>query len=357
MAHEHSHGHSGHSHDHGVGGAHVHGSTDKRRVLVAALLTGGFMIAEAVGGWLTGSLALLADAGHMLTDSLALALAWYAFHLGERPATGQLTYGFGRVKTLVAYTNGIAIFVIALWIVYEAWQRFMAPPPVLGGPMLVVALLGLGVNIAGFLILHGGDRENLNMRGAILHVLGDLLGSVAAIAAALVIIATGWMPIDPILSVLVAALVLTTAWRLMRDAAHVLLEGTPPQLDRDSVARDLEKSVPGLREVHHMHVWSMDGSRVMATLHACLDDGVDAYEAVSAVKARLAGKHGIEHATVEAEYGRCADGEGDHDRHHGSDSRGHGPDNHGHDHGDHEKAGDPIRDAMQGAPADRRHYH
>src|SRR5690606_1958882 len=272
-----------------------------------AVLTGGFMIAEAVGGWLTGSLALLADAGHMLTDALALALAWYAFHLGERPATGSLTYGFGRVKTLVAYTNGIAIFVIALWIVYEAWQRFQAPPPVLGGPMLVVAALGLCVNIVGFLILHGGDRESLNMRGAILHVLGDLLGSVAAIAAALVILATGWTPIDPILSVLVALLILTTAWSLMRDAAHVLLEGVPASLDRDAVARDVEKHVAGVREIHHMHVWSLDGTRTMATLHACLTEGSDPHDAVMAIKTRLAREHGMDHATVEPEFGHCAD--------------------------------------------------
>jgi cobalt-zinc-cadmium efflux system protein len=335
----HGHAHAGHSHE------HAHGTSDKKRVLIAAVLTGGFMIAEAVGGWLTGSLALLADAGHMLTDALALALAWYAFHLGERPATGSLTYGFGRVKTLVAYTNGIAIFVIALWIVYEAWQRFQAPPPVLGGPMLVVAALGLCVNIVGFLILHGGDRESLNMRGAILHVLGDLLGSVAAIAAALVILATGWTPIDPILSVLVALLILTTAWRLMRDAAHVLLEGTPPHLDRDAVARDLEQSVPGVREVHHMHVWSMDGSRIMATLHACLEEGVDAHGAVSAVKALLAERHGIDHATVEPEYGHCADSGHDHHHGHDHDHEGHGH-GHGHSHG-----------AVESAPAHRRSYH
>ena len=319
MAHAHAHDHSGHSH--GAGG---HGATDKKRVLIAACLTGGFMVAEAVGGLLTGSLALLADAGHMLADSIALALAWYAFHLGERPATGRLTYGFGRVKTLVAYTNGLAIFAIALWIVYEAWQRLLDPPPVLGGPMLVVALLGLAVNIAGFFVLHGGDRESLNMRGAILHVLGDMLGSVAAIAAALVILATGWTPIDPILSVLVALLILATAWALMRDAAHVLLEGVPANLDRDGIARDIETAVSGVREVHHMHVWSLDGSSNMATLHACLRDGTDAYDAVSAIKKRLAAEHGIAHATVEPEYGHCTDIHDDHDeRDHSHDDAPH----------------------------------
>lgn len=310
MAHAHSHDHGSQGHGHGGhshGAGHVHGSTDKKRVLIAAGLTGGFMFAEAIGGWLTGSLALLADAGHMLTDSVALALAWYAFHLGDKPATGRHTYGFSRVKTLVAYTNGLAIFVVALWICYEAWHRFQAPPPVLGGPMLVVAGLGLLVNIAGFLVLHGGDRENLNMRGAILHVVGDLLGSVAAIAAALVILFTGWTPIDPILSVLVAVLILGTAWRLMREAAHVLLEVVPASLDRDGIAEDIARNVPGVREVHHMHVWSLDGDKNVATLHACLDEGVDAHRAVSAIKARLVAEYGIGHATVETEYDRCAD--------------------------------------------------
>ncbi|MER8373360.1 cation diffusion facilitator family transporter [Mesorhizobium sp. M1406] len=322
MAHTHDHsGHDHSGHDHGPG--HVHGSTDKKRVLIAACLTGGFMVAEALGGILTGSLALLADAGHMLADSIALGLAWYAFHLAGRPATVRLTYGFGRVKTLVAYTNGIAIFVIALWIVYEAWGRLQAPAPVLGGPMLVVAILGLLVNIGSFLVLHGGDRENLNMRGAILHVLGDLLGSAAAIAAALVILTTGWTPIDPILSVLVSLLILYTAWSLMRAAAHVLLEGVPPSLDRDLIARDIEATVRGVREVHHMHVWSLDGTSNMATLHACLDEGVDAHQAVSAVKKRLASEHGISHATVEPEFGQCADDSHGHEHGHGHEATAH----------------------------------
>lgn len=306
-----AHAHGSQGHDHGAG--HVHGTTDKKRVLIAGCLTAGFMVAEALGGIFTGSLALLADAGHMLADAVALGLAWYAFHLADRPATGRLTYGFGRVKTLVAYTNGIAIFVIALWIVYEAWGRLEAPAPVLAGPMLAVASLGLLVNIGSFLVLNGGDRESLNMRGAILHVMGDLLGSAAAIAAALVILATGWTPIDPILSVFVSLLILSTAWKLMRAAAHVLLEGVPPNLDRDVIAGDIEASVQGVREIHHMHIWSLDGSTNMATLHACLDEGVDAHQAVSAIKKRLAAEHDISHATVEPEFGQCADGHEEHD--------------------------------------------
>lgn len=300
-----------HSHDHG----HDHGSGNKTRMLIAALLTAGFMIVEAVGGLLTGSLALLADAGHMLTDSVALALGWYAFHLAERRANERLTYGYDRIKTLVAYTNGLTVFVIALWIVYEAWERFSMPSPVLGGPMLVVGLAGLLVNVAAFFVLHGGSRDDLNMRGAILHVMGDLLGSVAAIAAALVILATGWYPIDPILSVLVAVLLFRSAWALIRDSGHVLLEGAPSNLDRDAVARDLETNVAGVRDIHHMHVWSMDGRRTMATLHASLEGGMVAGEAIARIKARLSDVHGIGHATVEPEYGDCADQRDHHNNH------------------------------------------
>ena len=309
-----AHGHDHHSHDHhGHGHSHAHGAagTNKTRMLIAAVLTGGFMVAEAVGGILTGSLALLADAGHMLTDSVSLAFAWYAFHLAERSATSRLTYGYDRLKTLVAYTNGLTIFAIAAWIVWEAWDRFSDPSPVLGGPMLVIALLGLAINVGAFLVLHGGSREDLNMRGALLHVIGDLLGSVAALVAAGVILATGWYPIDPILSVLVALLLFRSAWGLVRDAGHVLLEGTPPSMDRDRIARDIEANVAGVREVHHMHVWSLDGTRNMATLHACLVEETDSHAAIGAIKSRLSEHHGIGHATVEPEFGRCADRHGE----------------------------------------------
>ena len=310
----HGHDHAGHDHDghdhigHGHSGpGHVHAGTDKSRVLIAACLTGGFMIVEALAGWITGSLALVADAGHMLTDTISLGLAWYAFRLSGRAGTARLTYGFERVKTLVAYTNGVTFFAVSLWIGYEAVVRFIEPTPVLAGPMFWVALAGLAVNALSFAALHGGDRESLNMRGAILHVMGDMLGSLAAIAAALIILFTGWTPADPILSVLVAVLILSTAWSLMRDAAHVLLEGAPPALDRTAIIGDLVANVSGVREVHHMHLWSLDGTQTMATLHACLTEGTDANQAVRAVKERLATKFRIIHATVEPEFGQCAD--------------------------------------------------
>lgn len=299
--------HSAGGSDHHHGPGHVHGGGDAGRVLAAACLTGCFMLAEAIGGLLTGSLALLADAGHMLTDTVSLVLAWYAFRLAGRVATARLTYGFERMKTLVAYTNGVAVFVMGAWIVVEAFQRLREPPAVLGGPMLAIAVLGLLVNIGAFSVLAGGDKKSLNMRGAILHVIGDLLGSVAALVAAAVILATGWMPIDPLLSVLVALLLFRSAWSLVRDSGHLLLEGVPQHLDRDGIARDLAEHVPGLREVHHMHVWSLDGTRNMATLHACLAEGTDAEGAVRVIKQRLSKHHGIDHATIEPEFGRCSD--------------------------------------------------
>jgi cobalt-zinc-cadmium efflux system protein len=305
------------SHDHGNDGPHKrhnhdHGNPDKRRVLIAALLTTGFMVVEAVGGILAGSLALLADAGHMLTDSVSLLLAWYAFHLAGRPATNGMSYGFGRVKTLVAYTNGLAIFVVGAWIVYEAIERFEHPSTVLGGPMLAVGVAGLAVNVIAYLVLHGGDRENLNMRGAILHVLGDLLGSVAAIVAAVVILLTGWYPIDPILSALVAVMLFASAWRLTRDAGRLLLEGAPGTADPETIARDLESAISGVEDVHHIHIWSLDGKSNLATMHVEIAAKADAAAIVAQVKQRLASMHGIAHATIEIDTEPGAAGQADH---------------------------------------------
>ena len=305
-----------HQHHHRAGEHHGHADdqtpagtmSNRRRVVVAAVLTCGFMLAEVAGGLLTGSLALLADAGHMLTDSVALVLAYVAYRLGDRPGTSRMTYGFDRLKILVAYTNGLTVLAIALWIVVEAAGRLTAPPPILGGAMLTVAGLGLLVNVVVFVVLHGGDRESLNLRGAILHVLGDLLGSVAAITAALIILTTGWLPADPLLSVLVALLLVVSAWRLMRESGLILLEGVPHQIDRNAVARDIEKHADGVVDVHHMHVWTLDGKQLLATLHARLAGNADAERSIAAIKERLSEAHGIHHATVEVETGQaCPD--------------------------------------------------
>lgn len=307
----HSHDHSGHSHaDHGH--AHSHAPTaeagNRRRVLAAALLTGGFMVAEAVGGLLTGSLALLADAGHMLIDAVALALAYLAYRLSTRPGNRRMTYGFDRLKILVAYTNGLTVILIAIWIGVEAVERILEPSPVLGATMLVIAAAGLAVNIVVFLILSGGDRTSLNLRGAILHVLGDLLGSLAAIVAAVIILTTSWFPADPLLSLLVALLLVRSAWRIMRESGVILLEGVPADLDRDNIADDIVAHTAGVADIHHMHVWSLDGRQLIATLHARLKPGADAEASIAAIKERLAAAHNIGHATVEVESGaECPD--------------------------------------------------
>jgi cobalt-zinc-cadmium efflux system protein len=279
----------------------------ERRVFVVMLLTGGFMLAEVAGGVLSGSLALLADAGHMLTDFAALALAWLAFRLTRRPADAQRSYGWYRFEVLAAFVNGLSLFVIAGFITFEALHRLSEPVPVSGGPMLVIAGLGLVVNAAAFWILHrgaGGESENLNLRGAMVHVLGDLLGSVAAIAAAMVILWTGWYPIDPILSVLVVLLILRSAWIVVRESGHILLEGTPTGIDAARIGAAL-RSVPGVTDVHHVHAWSLTGERKLLTLHAVVEDDADHTATLSAIDRVLRERFGIDHATVQIERGDC----------------------------------------------------
>jgi len=243
----------------------------------------------------------------MLTDFASLSLAWFGFRLSRRPADWKRTYGFDRFQVLVAFANGLTLFAIAAWIVYEGIERLMTTPPVAGGIMVVVAVLGLLVNIAAFMLLQGADRENLNVRGAAIHVLGDLLGSVAALVAGAVILFTGWTPIDPILSIVVAAIIVRSGWRVVAEAGHILLEGAPQELDTRAIAPDLVVNVKGLEEVHHLHVWSITQSRKMVTLHACVGDTSDSDQLVKAIKARLKSAFGLDHATVEIERGECAD--------------------------------------------------
>ena len=211
-----------------------HGSSQDnvRRVQIALALTATFMVVEVVGGVISGSLALLADAGHMLTDTMSLALAALAFRVSSRPADARRSYGYHRFQILAAFVNGLSLLFIVGWILLEAVRRFVEPVEVMGTTMLLVASAGLIINIVSFLMLHGGDRQNLNMRGAAMHVAGDLLGSLAAIVAALVIIQTGWMPIDPILSVAVAMLILRSAWQLVKRSGHILLEGAPTNISQ-----------------------------------------------------------------------------------------------------------------------------
>ncbi|MDJ0749710.1 MAG: cation diffusion facilitator family transporter [Woeseiaceae bacterium] len=306
MGHKHRHDH----HDHGHAHVHEAGASNLKRVLVALVLTGTFMVVEVIGGIISGSLALLADAGHMLTDTMALALAAVAFHVSKRPADGNLTFGYQRFQILAAFVNGLSLLLVVGWILYEAVARFIAPREILGGTMLLVAAAGLFVNIISFAILYRGDQENLNIRGAALHVAGDLLGSVAAIVAAIVIIYTGWTLIDPILSVAVAALILRSAWALVKRSAHVLLEGAPDWLDVGDMQQRIVANVPGVNEVHHVHVWGLTPQQLMMTMHVAIGDDVASQSAVvRGVKAFVRKEYGIGHSTIEIEIDGCADGD------------------------------------------------
>ena len=291
-----------HDHDHHGHGHHHAPSVSERNLRIvglAALLTGAFVVVEVIGGVVSGSLALLADAGHMVTDFAALALAWAGFRVARRPATWRHTFGFDRFSILVAFVNGLTLFAIAGWIVWEAAQRLLQPGDVLAGPMFWVAVAGLVVNLVVFAMLQRADPENLNIRGAMLHVLGDLLGSAAAIAAALIIWTTGWVMADPILSALVALLILRSALGLVRDSAHILLEGAPDGIDTREIAADLLEHVDGLEGVSHLHSWSITPERPMLTLDATVAPERPLGPVSRAIKARLRERFGIDHATVD----------------------------------------------------------
>lgn len=297
----HSHAHSDHSHDH----AHHHALDDtsdgRRRVAIAAILTFTFMIAEVVGGVISGSLALLADAAHMLTDAGSLVLAWIGFKLAERPADPTRSFGWGRFKVLAAFVNGLTLLLLAVWIVYEAIQRLQDPHPVMGQLLLGVAVLGLLVNVVVFRILHAGNQDDLNMRAALWHVAGDMLGSVAAISAALIIMTTGWMPIDPILSVIVAAIIFIGGIGIVRSTAHILIEGVPPGLSIEAIKSDLESSIADAVKVDHIHAWALNESKTLVTLDVGARPGACVESLRREVKARLKEEFGIDHATVEIE--------------------------------------------------------
>lgn len=301
--HEHHHEVHGHSHHDHSGAGHSHApkanAKNLRRIGIAAVLTGLFMIVEVIGGVVSGSLALLADAGHMMTDFAALAMAWGAFIIAKRPANWRLSYGYDRVSILVAFVNGLTLFVLALWIIWEAAQRFIAPGEVLAGTMLWVAIGGLAVNCLVFWILMGADQHNLNVRGAVLHVLGDLLGSAAAIAAAIIILLTGWVLADPILSVLVALLILRSAWALIGDSAHVLLQGAPEGLDKREIEADLLANIPDLIRLEHIHIWSVTPERPVLTLNAFIQPDKKIEPISEQIRARIHKVFHIDHATID----------------------------------------------------------
>lgn len=306
MVDHHSHN-SDHSHAGGPNAAGNHPDINTSRLGWAAALTGIFLVVEVIGGFYSGSLTLLADAGHMFADLAALALAWFAAHLARRPADWAWTYGFDRVSVLVAFVNGVSLFVIAAMIAFEAAQRLLEPGPVAGPLMMGVAISGLVVNLLVFWVLHGADHSSLNIRSAALHVMGDLLGSVAAILAAGIIILSGWTAADPILSVIVVVLILRSAWYVVKESGRILLEGSPRDFDRNEVAADLVANVSGIADVHHVHVWSISENRKMMTLHVRVTEPGQSDAIVARIKSRLMSEHGIVHATIETEHGACAD--------------------------------------------------
>ena len=276
-------------------------------MLAALTLTAVFMLVEVAVALYSHSLALLADAGHMLTDAVSLGVAWAAVRISRRPADHLRSYGYDRVQVLAAFLNGVTLLALSCWILVEAGLRLVKPVSVQGQPMFVVALLGLAVNIAAFAILHGGAKENLNMRGAIIHVLGDLLGSVAAIVAALVILTTGWMQADPLLSALVALLIFRGAWLVTRQSAHVLLEGVPEGLDVVALQADLPKAVAGVTDVHHVHAWMLSPENRMLTLHARVAGMDDADRVTREIGSYVRERHQIAHVTVQIERDGCAE--------------------------------------------------
>ena len=265
------------------------------------------MAIEVAGGLISGSLALLADAGHMLTDTAALALAWIAARLTMRPTNPRRSYGYHRAQVLAAFVNAIALFLVVVWIVIEAVDRLSTPRPIEGRTMLGVALAGLLANVSVYAILRKGSPQNLNVSAARLHVMGDLLGSVGALVAAGIILATGWTPIDPILSVLVAVLILRSAWSLLRKSTSILMEETPDSVDPDALRRALLASVPGVRDVHDVHCWSLTSGQTMLTLHVGLAPGADGGLVLREAKRVIAEKFAIDHSALQLEQAECPD--------------------------------------------------
>lgn len=300
-AHSHTHDHHDHAHEASAPGR-------ERKLLFAFVLTAGMMVAEVAGGWWSGSLALLADAGHMLVDAAALMLALLAARMARRPADARRTYGYGRMEVLAGFVNALTQFVLVGLIIYEAVQRFFKPVEILSGVMLGVAIVGLLVNLIVLRSLHGHAHDDVNIGAASLHVLGDLLGSVGAVLAALAVRWLGWNWADPALSVLVSLLILNSAWHLLRRSTHILLEGVPEGMDTHEVETALRGADAAIRDVHHLHVWQLASGSRMATLHLELHDRDDGARALAAVNRTLLERFGIRHATVQIDPGHCPDG-------------------------------------------------
>jgi cobalt-zinc-cadmium efflux system protein len=293
-------------HAHGRGHSHAHGQSG-RRLLWAFVLTGGFALVELAGGFLAHSLTLLADGGHMLTDAASLALAWVALRFADRPSDRRRTYGYQRLQVLAAFVNSLLLLGAVAWLVVEAIDRLRTPAPVAGPMMVAIAAGGLIVNLLALALLHRRDAHNLNLRAAYLHVLSDTLGSLMALTAAIVVMTTGWMQIDPLLALLVVVLIVRSAVSLLLQSAHILLEGSPEWLDIDELQRELRTKVHGLIDVHHVHVWCLTSHHPLLTLHARIAPDASAGAVLSEIKRFLAERYALEHSTIQLEPADCAD--------------------------------------------------
>lgn len=288
------HGHHHHHHH------HSHLKTGGNLPLAWALvLTFGFAIAEALAGWWSGSLALLGDAGHMVSDSTALGLALLAAWIAHRPPSAKHTYGLGRIETLTAIANGMLMIAIVVAIMLSAIERLQHPQPVQGGAVMGIAVLGLLVNIAVLLVLSRGE-QTLNMRGALLHVIGDALGSIAAIASGAVIYFTGWMPIDPILSMVICALILISSINLIRESLHVILEGVPSHLDLRKVGVSMAQA-SGIVSVHDLHIWTMGNGEPALSAHVVIGDMSQWPDILARQRQLLDENYHVKHVTLQPE--------------------------------------------------------
>ncbi|MBO1924672.1 cation diffusion facilitator family transporter [Thiomicrorhabdus sp. 6S3-12] len=305
-----------HSHHHSVGsesfgGQHnhiaEHSGRSQKKIMIAAIITASYMLVEIIGGLWVNSIALVADGVHMLTDAMALAIAWWGFHIARRPANECMTFGYQRFQILTAFVNGFTLLLIVGGIIFMAIERFIQPQEIMGKEMFVIAVIGLLNNLVVFWILHSGDQHNMNMRGATLHFLGDTLGSVAVILGAILIYYTGWTPIDPILSILMATIIGIGAYRLTRESAHILLEGVPAGYEISAIKQDLEARFDYLREVYHIHIWAIAEDQVMMTLHARTDTTHINEQTLAEIKDYLHHEHKIHHVTVQLENGVSAE--------------------------------------------------
>jgi cobalt-zinc-cadmium efflux system protein len=303
--HHHGHGHH-HHHHHGHDHSHDHFDTqregNKKGLLIALFVTTGIMFAEFFGGLFTNSLALLSDAGHMLSDASSLLLSVVALWIASRPPTPKKTFGFYRFEVLAALFNGVTLFVIAGFIVWEAFERFMEPPTVSSGTMILIACIGLGANlISAWSLLRNGDvKDNVNVRSAYLHVLGDALGSVGAIVAGIVMMVFGWYIADPIISVIVALLILKSAWGVISHSFHILMEGTPHSVNHEVVKEALQ-SIHGVIDVHDLHIWTITSGLHSLTCHLLVQEDHPSQSILQEAIRTLSDRFHIDHSTIQIE--------------------------------------------------------